>query len=372
MLKHRRRTHGSRGAALVLLVFLIPVVLAIAAFSINLVYMEMTRTELQIATDVATRAAGRVLAVTGDKQLAIDAAQRYAIANRVGNQPLNLATSDILFGISTRLSEDERYSFTAGKNPNAVRIEPTQFSEKTGSGLPMLFPTMGLPAEFRPIKTAISTTSELDIALVVDRSGSMAYADDEVASQYNPAAAPPAWNFGDAVPPNARWLNSVEAISGFLRLISVSNQDERISLSTYSSKSSTDVKATGDYAQILSALNERSAAFVGGATNIGDGILEGASALSDKKLSRPWATRVMIVLTDGTHNIGTDPLMAASQAAKKNIMMFTISFSNEANQSQMKEVATIGAGKHFHAVSGEELANAFTKISQSLPTLITF
>ena len=35
---------------------LLPAALAIAAYTINVVYMELARTELQITTDVATRA----------------------------------------------------------------------------------------------------------------------------------------------------------------------------------------------------------------------------------------------------------------------------------------------------------------------------
>lgn len=34
----------------------------------------------------------------------------------------------------------------------------------------MLFPTLGVPVPFRPFKSAISTQTEIDIALVLDRS----------------------------------------------------------------------------------------------------------------------------------------------------------------------------------------------------------
>ena len=53
------------------LALMLPVILAIAAYAINVVYMEAARTELQITTDVATRAAGRMLAVTGDEEQAL-------------------------------------------------------------------------------------------------------------------------------------------------------------------------------------------------------------------------------------------------------------------------------------------------------------
>ncbi len=44
---------------------------------------------------------------------------------------------------------------------------------------------MGIPIDFRPIKSAISTQMELDVALVIDRSGSMAYSATEIAG-YGP------------------------------------------------------------------------------------------------------------------------------------------------------------------------------------------
>ena len=115
-----------------------------------------------------------------------------------------------------------------------------------------------------------------------------------------------------------------------------------------------------------------SAKFDSGATNIGDEIFAGANALGDKKLARPWATRVMIVLTDGIHNTGTDPVYAAQVAAAENIQIYTIKFSAEADIARMQQVAAAGSGKHIHAATGAELAAAFAKIAHSLPTLLTY
>ncbi len=91
--------NGSRqrkATMLVLLVFLLPVVVGIAAYAINLAYMELVRVELQISTDIATRAAGRTLAVTGSKTEAIAMGQRYASMNPVCNLPLNLSSTDLV------------------------------------------------------------------------------------------------------------------------------------------------------------------------------------------------------------------------------------------------------------------------------------
>ncbi len=51
-----RSIESRRGSALIVVSAMIVVALAIASYAINVVYMEMTRTELQISTDLASRA----------------------------------------------------------------------------------------------------------------------------------------------------------------------------------------------------------------------------------------------------------------------------------------------------------------------------
>ena len=200
----------------------------------------------------------------------------------------------------------------------------------------------------------------------------MAYSANEVSGNYNPAAAPPGWSFGDPVPPQSRWLDAVDAVQQFLELLEASNQDERVSMSSYSDRAKTDVNLMSNYLETKQAMSGYSKKFNSGATNIGDGILAGASALGNKKHARSWASRVMIVLTDGIHNIGTDPLIAAKKAAAQNIQIYTVTFSSEADVASMQKVAAAGSGKHFHALNGSQLADAFDEIARSLPTLITY
>jgi Ca-activated chloride channel homolog len=54
------------------------------------------------------------------------------------------------------------------------------------------------------------------------------------------------------------------------------------------------------------------------------------------------------------------------------IEIYTVTFSAEADQLKMQEVAAIGNGKHFHATTPAELSEAFKAISNTLPTLITY
>jgi Flp pilus assembly protein TadG len=50
-----------------LVALLLPVLLVISFMAINIAFMHLSRTELRIATDAASRAGGRILALTGDK-----------------------------------------------------------------------------------------------------------------------------------------------------------------------------------------------------------------------------------------------------------------------------------------------------------------
>lgn len=364
----RAARNTRRGATTVIMCMLLPAMLGVSAYVINVSYMEHMRTDLQITTDVSTRAAGRMLAVTGSRDAAISAAQDMLNLNPIFNHTVTLNEVDIVFGVSTRHAENERYNFAdVGSNPNAVQVK--------GNGnlkLSPLFPTMGANISIRPIKTAISTQTELEIALVMDRSGSMAFSAAEISGPQNPAAAPPGWKFGDAIPPKARWTDACSALNLFLDMLNKSPHDEHVSLTTYNEKSTVDTALSGNFDLINQKMLAYSQKYKGGATNIGDGILDGLKTLSDKKTARSWATRVMIVMTDGRHNTGTDPVYAAQVAASQEVQIYTVTFSAEADIPRMQQVADIGSGKHYHAATADQLRAAFENIAKSLPTLITY
>lgn len=364
---HCFRSCRRDASTLALLTVILPVVLTVAAYAINVVYMELARTQLQINTDVATRAAGRVLARTADKAQALAAAERIMQLNSFGQTKLSLGANNICFGASTRTSELSRYEFVPDDNANAVRFE-TNGRVK----VPMLFPTPGITVDFRPIKQAISTQTEIDMVLVLDRSGSMAFSSYEVAGNYLPAAAPSGWTFGAPVPPASRWLDAVGSAELFLRYLDDTVHEEQVGMVTYSDLAFADCQMNGDYSSIRAALDRYSQQFVGGATNISDAILAGAKVLSQKNSARPWATRVMIVLTDGIWTAGVDPAITAQLAAGQQINIYTITYANEADQVKMQQVASIGGGKHFHATNGTELTEAFRSIAERLPTLLTY
>ncbi len=60
-----RQSNARLGGIIPLMVVILPVLLILIAFTVNLCYMELVRTEMQIATDAACKAAARSLVTTG-------------------------------------------------------------------------------------------------------------------------------------------------------------------------------------------------------------------------------------------------------------------------------------------------------------------
>src|SRR4029079_4044056 len=100
------------------------------------------------------------------------------------------------------------------------------------------------------------------------------------------------------------------------------------------------------------------------------GIDDGIKVLTGKKV-RPFAARTMIVMTDGIHNLGPEPILSAQNAAKLGIVIHTITFSSDADIKRMTHVAKPTGGLHFHAPDAAALAAIFKQIASTLPVLLT-
>ena len=363
-------SQARHGAIIALIAVMLPVLFVLAAFAINLAHIQTVNTETQVAADAAVSAATRAYVLTGSKPEALAAAQLAASRNPIGGIVMPLQMSDLAFGVSLRTSVNDKYSFVPAASGNSIRL--TTHTLADSASVPSLFPFMGPIAEIRPRLSATSTQMVVDIVLVVDRSGSMAFSSSETASPtIPPAAAPTGWAFGDPVPMNARWLDLIVAVDAFNTELANSPDIERLALSTYNQASATNVILTTDYTQVRSALDAISLNFIAGGTNVGGGMLEGLAALNDPSFSRPFASKVMIVMTDGNHNTGTWPVDAAYVAVSNGVTIYTVTFSDEANQALMQTVADIGGGEQYHATDAAQLTEAFRQIARRLPTILT-
>lgn len=372
LIHHMKRPRRERsGAILPLLAFGMIVIVILAAFAINIAYLELCRTEMYVASDSASRAAGREFMVSNSTDQARIRGRQAAELNTIAGKALTLTDGDFVFGQSNRNSLNSRYSFTpGGSHPNAVEVTVRRTNESANGPIPVLIPNPFEVSGVNSTQTARANQTEMDIAIVLDRSGSMAFASNESSSLELPAAAPPGWNFNGPVPNPSRWLDAVEAVGEFLNELTASPVNESVSLATYNHELVIDRGLTSDYSSVLAGMQPYTNHFVEGDTNIGGGIFAGIQTFAMPQ-SRPYASKVMIVMTDGIDTMGSNPVFAAEEAAKQKIMVFTITFSDEADQSTMKLVAAKGLGKHYHATSGSSLTEVFRDIARQLPILIS-
>jgi Ca-activated chloride channel homolog len=360
------------GSTMMAVVILIPMLIIIAATAINLAHIQVVNTKVQIVADASARAAGRIYAETGNKPQALAAAQQLAALNPIQSVVVPIEAGDLEYGLSQRNSKDKAYKFAAAENGNAVRVTTNAFHNGSGTGVGTVFPVYGQGMQIRPTRSATSSQTTLDVCVIVDRSGSMRWAANENSSSGTaPAAQPSGWSSGDPVPPNSRWLDLVASMNGFCNELTLTAKAEKIGLVSYSSSTTREVDLTENYSEINAALSDISADFYGGMTNIGGGIEGGLLTVTDPSKARPWANNALVLMSDGKHNTGTDPLVAAASAASQQIPIYTVSFSVEADLVLMQQIADMTGGTHYHAVNAQQLNEAFRNIARRLPSMLT-
>ena len=113
----RCRRWPRQAAVLPLFALLLPALLLLAGFAVNVAYMQLTRTELKVATDAAGKAGGRAFSEFQDVDQALVFARDVAVRNKVAGDFLSIDitdnTGDVDFGSSTRVGNGYgRYTFT--------------------------------------------------------------------------------------------------------------------------------------------------------------------------------------------------------------------------------------------------------------------
>jgi hypothetical protein len=358
---------------LVLVAVCLPLFLIMAAFAVDVAWMQLARTELRTATDAAARAGAKTLSLKQTEADARAAAKDAARRNRVANAPLVLQDRDIEIGLGRQSKVDERFTFAAGGSQlNAVRVTGRRTAGSAGGPVALLLGRVMGVTQFQPQHVATSTQLDRDICIVVDRSGSMM---ESLTGGNVPGGAcnPPD-------PKRSRWGALNIAVAGFLDELDRTLQREQCALVSYSSAGSgcgltfttSDVNAPLDfsYAKIRSEMARLSSRPVQGRTAISAGIDNGVVVLTGKSV-RPFAVRTMVLMTDGLHNTGREPILSAREAAAAGITIHTVTFSSDADIPRMEAVAAATGGKHFHAPDAATLERIFREIASTLPVMLT-
>jgi len=336
----RPRRQKRRGAMVILVVLVIVLLLVGALFSIDVAYMHMVRAELRTATDAAARAGADELSRSQDPDKAIEKAIEIASKNQVAGHGLSLSPEDIELGSHEFV--DGRIKFVSGGDSlNAVRVTGSRLGNSLDGSVPLFFGKIFGRSSFQPTQRASATRIDRDIALVLDRSGSM--------NEEN------------------RFNSLKKAVDVFLAELDKTGQEEYVSLTFYNEFPTKLVNLTPDYKQIHDAMGRVTPQ---GYTGIGRGLLMGSDSLVNDPLQRPFAHKSIVLMTDGIQNRGISALNAADTAIERGQIVHTITFSSGANQAFMKEVAEKTGGIHFHADNEAELRDAFRKIAAELPVVL--
>jgi Flp pilus assembly protein TadG len=153
---------------LLLAVFLVVVLLGMIAFAVDLGYLMMAKTQLQNAADSAALAAAGSM---GQSQaISTQTAQTFASQNLIGQQPVQLASSDITYGTWDKNTQIFTPSSTGLSN--AVKVKTRADSTSTGA-IPLFFGRILNIYSVNLSATSMATCNPRDICFVVDLSGSM-------------------------------------------------------------------------------------------------------------------------------------------------------------------------------------------------------
>lgn len=373
-----------RGSILLLSAVALMTMLLVAAFCINLTQLATAKTEIRLACDAAAKAGAVVLGQSQSAALARNAARNIAQKHYVSGVQMRIRNADVQLGNGEPLANGS-YHFRLNVQPlNAVRVNAKMESGSL-AGMGTCFMSALNPDKFSLNYQSVATQVDHDLCLVVDRSGSMAwdttntpwsyYHDDEdedlpIIQTY----------FRPPHPEYSRWAGLETAVDTFLDEVDALPFECKVGLVSYSSNfvfglykseaSTIEDQLTTDYSSIRNSMNAIGVKEIIGNTNIASGMQSAVTVLTGNQ-ARLTAKKTMILLTDGLKTQGLDPVTIAQAAADANITIHTITFSAQADQALMAEVAAIAGGNHYHAPSSAELAAVFSTIARTLPAILT-
>lgn len=200
-----------------------------------------------------------------------------------------------------------------------------------------------------------------DLMLAVDISGSMQEQDMLIQNKY---------------------IDRISAVKVVVGEFVEKRTGDRMGLILFGEQGYLQTPLTHDRQTVKQQLQEAQLGFAGNATAIGDAI-----GLAIKRLrDRPSESRILILLTDGANNAGTEPLQAANIAAEAEIKIHTIGVgadeklergffgrtrrvnpSADLDEVTLKAIADKTGGQYFRARNPQELNNIYDELDRLEP-----
>jgi Ca-activated chloride channel homolog len=388
------------GAAVALIAFMLFVFVVTAAITIDYSYMQLVRTELRAAADAAAKAGAEALSRTQDVNTARSEAVRYAACNKVGGQAFRLNTSDVTIGRVTSNSSGRWTIQANGSPPNAVRIDARTGEGAAQPAVPLFFGSMLGHSNFTPRYQATAGQQEVEVCLCLDRSGSMNFdmsGEDWSFPTGNPRLSPfTAWGLewrnllSPPHPTLSRWAALRGAVDVFLQEANNYNPQPRTALITWGSgytmpispftsypesvvdlplPSRSNPDWVGNSAAIKALVRGRGDSVIMGGTNLSAG-LDQAIALLSSNTNDSFASKVVVLVTDGEWNAGRHPRLSAYDARARGIIVHCVSMLT-GEQDDLQEIADLTGGRYYGTHNEAELHAAFSEIARSLPVVLT-
>ncbi len=386
----RRNRHGVILSFVAILgIFLICAVM----FFVDVAYMQLTRTELQAATDAAAKAAAEAIAGAQSESEIIQVAMDTAALNTVGGESFILDPEDIVVGQS-ELQPNGRWIFEAGATPvTAVRVNGFKSDDKSSGAVNLFFAGALGGGKFTPQQDSVASQFDHEVVLCVDRSHSMCFDFSGVDWAYPPASQDPNWNpnpesnfwqkFCRHPHKDSRWGALDLAVRVFLDTVQENNahQQQRVGLVTWGSQynspcggtypaSRVDAQLGLNFDQVANAMNSIGGVAIQGGTNMRSGLDRAIDELTGPG-SNPAAKKTIILFTDGQWNTGGNPSQVTPRANEEHITIHIVSLLNNVDGAEMDELAKSNKGIHYNASTEQELVDAFETLAKSLPVVLT-
>jgi Ca-activated chloride channel homolog len=376
--RSKYRQSNRRGATVMSFVFLLPVLIAIVAFSVEIGRIYLVRSQLQSAVDAGALAAALKLRdVPDDVNGAIAVGLDFVQRNRVGS--FVTVPKDAITIQSGTWDSNSRSFIANGIEPDTIQVSGTLDKEPLFFGKFLGLSTFAVPRT----AVAIGGGNPMDIIMALDLSGSMGSQgriqalsaaaptfidvlqdvgdNDRVGvmgygalkSKYNPGAlghtgvayfqAPAA-----LYPPDDEWCGVLEAPLTF------------------------DLNFIRSH--VLNSITLISNKY-NGWTPVGAALRDSAHYLSQN--ARSGAEKAIVLMSDGHANKpnGNGPgyaLNMANYAAGLKIKVYTISLGNAADENLMQQIADITGGEHFRATGAKsdtltkKLSSALERIADAI------
>ncbi|MEL7500157.1 MAG: VWA domain-containing protein [Planctomycetota bacterium] len=350
-----------KAAVVVLFALLLPVLLVIFGFTIDYANMQRVRAESQVIADLSAKTACNVLSTTNDTLAAANAAKVVASGNTIAGTAHQLRDQDIEFGNAVQ-NGSGGWDFSSGGTPyNSVRVMIKRDATTPDGGVNLFFGALYGQPNFDLEQTATASFRELDICLVLDRSGSMkrpAVGTLTSAEWLARVDLPPQ--------PDSRFVAVLDAVDVFVTALATTANPEQLAGVTYASDATLDESITFTHSNVTTAFRDYSLNPMYGGTETKKGIEEARKHLEAIASGRD---QIIVLLTDGTYD-GGNPFDEAAKCADKGIQVYTISFGDDANQADMQQIAASGNGEHYHASDPAELSSVFKRLAGDFTILI--